>query len=68
MIFLVVVAVLIFCPISLYRLNYLLTVTLILIILHQLIAPNKSEMIENVSTEDDGNLDSVLEGFKAKLE
>ncbi|CAH0564162.1 unnamed protein product [Brassicogethes aeneus] len=57
--------VLIYAPISIYRLNYFLTFVIVLVLLHQIFAPN--ELIEE-ENESKNNIEEKYENVKAKLD
>lgn len=58
----------VYCPISVYRINYLISCLIVLIILHQLFAPDKSNVQENLEDNDENNISSMFEKIKTKLE
>lgn len=67
-IFVMVVATLslIFATISVYRLNYLLTLTIVVLVLHQLLAPQENTDIKESAVNDYENK-SNYENIKLKL-
>lgn len=69
-VFAVTILTLVFCTISVYRLNYLLSSLIAIIVLHQLLAPNKDNNMSAQAerNEEFNNVGNVFEQIKAKWE
>lgn len=63
---------LIYAPFNLYRLSYIVTATLVVTIVHQLLAPNRPEDEDNADNEDAAHsaFDPIelINKIKSKLE
>lgn len=62
------VIVLIYTPISLYRLNYLLSIIIAIVTLHQLFAPFVNNVENNDSNENKNNTETKYDDIKAKMD